>query len=263
VPEQQRDEVRQHEDGFAIFLTPASEAALRGALEQGRPLGLGSGFSLTWLPSTYVDPASGATLEIPSGMRTYQPERLAPRGGAVRVKQTVLLTGEAELRARVTAEDLGDYLEQIVACAEAALGRGAGRGGFEVMVDLKLDPGHPAQLGLMTRGPGVDDGACNDFYRRASALHPPPVRGGGWPCRFSSPSIDGRAGRIRARGAMEELDIPALCRRAREASRVLASLDGSRRDAALRLIAKKIEESRGEILAANALDVERARKGRG
>ena len=53
-------------------------------------------------------------------------------------------------------------------------------------------------------------------------------------------------------------DIPALCRRAREASRAVASATSAARHAALVRIARTLRESHGEILAANAEDVARA-----
>lgn len=59
---------------------------------------------------------------------------------------------------------------------------------------------------------------------------------------------------------MENLDIPLLCRRAREASRKLATLDGSTRNGALRFIADALLAEQEALLAANRLDVERARQ---
>jgi len=56
------------------------------------------------------------------------------------------------------------------------------------------------------------------------------------------------------------LDIPALCRQAREASRRVASLDAGARDGALRAIARALEEQQGPLLPANLLDVERPRR---
>ena len=54
-------------------------------------------------------------------------------------------------------------------------------------------------------------------------------------------------------------DVPALCSRARVASRVLARLDRSAKDAALRAIATGLRARAPEILAASARDVEDAR----
>ncbi len=58
---------------------------------------------------------------------------------------------------------------------------------------------------------------------------------------------------------MESMDIERACRRAREASRKLTALPGSARDRALESIARAVESSRDEILAANAQDTGRAR----
>ena len=54
-------------------------------------------------------------------------------------------------------------------------------------------------------------------------------------------------------------DVPALCRRARVASRALAPRDRSAKDAALRAMAEGLRSRTAEILAAGARDVEEAR----
>lgn len=182
VPEQDAEEIRQHEDGFAIFLTQASTLALRRALVSGYPFEFrtrdGTTFSIAWLPTSYQNPVTGAVMQAPGGMRTYSPEKPAPQTGAVKVKQTVLLTGDADLRARVAIDELSSYIKRLIAIAQEALGPSAGRGGFEVLLDLKLDPGKPAALQMMTRGDGVDNAACSELYRRTEAAGPPVVRGG-------------------------------------------------------------------------------------
>jgi glutamate-5-semialdehyde dehydrogenase len=55
------------------------------------------------------------------------------------------------------------------------------------------------------------------------------------------------------------VDIPALCRRARVASRALAPRDRAAKDAALRAIADGLRGGTAEILAASARDVDEAR----
>ncbi|HEX3343848.1 MAG TPA: glutamate-5-semialdehyde dehydrogenase [Polyangiaceae bacterium] len=55
------------------------------------------------------------------------------------------------------------------------------------------------------------------------------------------------------------VDVPALCRRARAASRALGPRDRHAKDAALRGIARGIRDHAAEILAASAGDVEEAR----
>ncbi|MCS6899096.1 MAG: glutamate-5-semialdehyde dehydrogenase [Myxococcales bacterium] len=59
---------------------------------------------------------------------------------------------------------------------------------------------------------------------------------------------------------MDPLDIPLLCRRAREASRRLATTDGAARNGALRNIADALVNHQEELLAANHLDTDRARQ---
>jgi glutamate-5-semialdehyde dehydrogenase len=54
-------------------------------------------------------------------------------------------------------------------------------------------------------------------------------------------------------------DVPALCRRARTASRALAPRDRAAKDAALRAMADGLRSGTAEILAASARDVEEAR----
>jgi glutamate-5-semialdehyde dehydrogenase len=54
-------------------------------------------------------------------------------------------------------------------------------------------------------------------------------------------------------------DVPAICRRARAASRRVATCHGGMKDAALRAIAAGLRERQDEILAANARDLQDAR----
>jgi glutamate-5-semialdehyde dehydrogenase len=54
-------------------------------------------------------------------------------------------------------------------------------------------------------------------------------------------------------------DVPSLCRRARAASRRLATCDGAVKDAALRAIADRVRTRAREILSANAQDLDDAR----
>src|SRR5436190_12257721 len=57
---------------------------------------------------------------------------------------------------------------------------------------------------------------------------------------------------------LEESSVAALARGAKAASRLLASVPGLRRDAALRAAADAIEERKSEILAANRRDCDDA-----
>ncbi|RYE93544.1 MAG: glutamate-5-semialdehyde dehydrogenase [Myxococcales bacterium] len=59
---------------------------------------------------------------------------------------------------------------------------------------------------------------------------------------------------------MDAIEIERACRRAREASRKLGVLSGAVRDGALEAVARALEASHGEVLAANARDLERARQ---
>src|SRR5438105_7606298 len=54
-------------------------------------------------------------------------------------------------------------------------------------------------------------------------------------------------------------DVPTLCRRARAASRRLATCDRGARDAALRAIADRLRARTKDVLAANAEDLDDAR----
>jgi glutamate-5-semialdehyde dehydrogenase len=72
---------------------------------------------------------------------------------------------------------------------------------------------------------------------------------------------DGVAGSIRSVGtleamAVETLTVAAVCAEAKRASRTLARLDSGTRDAALYAIADALEERTGEVLEANARDME-------
>lgn len=59
---------------------------------------------------------------------------------------------------------------------------------------------------------------------------------------------------------MDTMDLSVLCRRAREASRKLATLDGAARNGALQAIAETLIAEQDMLLAANRVDVERARQ---
>jgi hypothetical protein len=102
APQQQSDEARLHEDGFALLLTDRTAAQLRHALASAQPFTLRGapgklGLSFSWAPMRYHNPVDGSVLETSGGFRTHSPQQPAPATGPVRTKKLALLTSEQEL----------------------------------------------------------------------------------------------------------------------------------------------------------------------
>jgi hypothetical protein len=184
VPEQPADGAQLHEDGFGVFLTNASAAALRRALSAGAPLALpargGSmGIVLEQVQMSYQNPIDGSVIHAAGGFHQY-----APAGGpkppvtaGVELKQIILLTAEHELAARIATSALGAYCKAVEALAGECF---APRGGatWEVLVDLAIAPGGAVNCRLASRGEGVSEPALAMFQQRLGSVGAPPVQGG-------------------------------------------------------------------------------------
>lgn len=106
------------EDGFAMQLTGEAWQALRRALIEGEELMIpaadGMSCALTWRDQDEVDPAEG-------GWQAYAPEAPAGRPGKIALGPVRLLTPEAELAERASAEQLGAFCRELQRCVERVL----------------------------------------------------------------------------------------------------------------------------------------------
>jgi hypothetical protein len=107
------------EDGFAMQLTGEAWQALRRALIEGEELTLpgtdGMSFALTWRDQDEVGPGDGD-----GGWQATPPG--SPAGpGKVALGPVRLLTSEAELAERASAEQLGAFYRELQRCVERVL----------------------------------------------------------------------------------------------------------------------------------------------
>lgn len=185
VPEQAEDGAQMFEDGFGVFLTSASAAALRHALSTGAPLALpprgGSmGVTLQWVPMQYQNPIDGSVIHASGGFHDYQPAG-GPKpllAAGVKLKQVILLTAEHELAQRIEVSALSAYCKSVEALAAACFAPHTAGAGWEVLVDLAIAPGGAVQHRLATRGAGVNEAAIHTFQGRIAGIGAPAVRGG-------------------------------------------------------------------------------------
>lgn len=108
------------EDGFAIQLTGEAWQALRRALIEGDELAIPAtdamSVALTWRDDDEVSPGDGA-----AGWQAHAPDAPPGRPGKVALGPVRLLTSEAELAERTSAEQLGAFCRELQRCAERVL----------------------------------------------------------------------------------------------------------------------------------------------
>lgn len=106
------------EDGFAMQLTGEAWQALRRALIEGEELTIpatdGMSCTLTWHDAADDRPAEAS-------WQAYAPEPPAGRPGKVALGPVRLLTSEAELAQRTSAEQLGAFCRELQRCVERVL----------------------------------------------------------------------------------------------------------------------------------------------
>lgn len=106
------------EDGFAMQLTGDAWQALRRALIEGEELAIpatdGMSLALTWRDGDEVGPGAG------EGGQAYAPQPPA-RAGKIALGPVRLLTSEAELADRASAEQLGAFCRELQRCVERVL----------------------------------------------------------------------------------------------------------------------------------------------
>jgi hypothetical protein len=113
------------EDGFAMQLTGEAWQALRRALIDGEELAIpatgpatdGMACELTWRDEVDVSPG-----EDEDGWQADAPDVPAGRPGKVALGAVRLLTSEAELAERTSAEQLGAFCRELQRCVERVLG---------------------------------------------------------------------------------------------------------------------------------------------
>jgi hypothetical protein len=105
------------EDGFAMQLTGDAWQALRRALIAGEELAIpatdGMSLALTWRDEDEVGPGAG------EGWQAHSPE--PARAGKVALGPVRLVTSEAELAERASAEQLAAFYRELQRCAERVL----------------------------------------------------------------------------------------------------------------------------------------------
>jgi hypothetical protein len=187
VPEQPSDGGQVFEDGFGMFLSKRSAAALRDALSSGEPLSVQGSFgtmslSLEWIQMTYENPIDGSVAHAEGGFHLYRPTGAAagarsdPR--AVRLKQVILLTSEADVAARIEVKALSAYCGSLGDLAAAVLEPYARGASWELLLDVSLDPGGAARYRMASRGEGGNDTACQTLHSKLPGVVAPPVRSG-------------------------------------------------------------------------------------
>lgn len=160
IPEQPADSGQILEDGFAVTLTTPSWAAVRRAFLDGQAItvpasGDGLSLSVAWQDNVvagqdevYVNPVDQKTYVASGGWVTCQPDspRVAePQSNRVKTEEVRLLTADADLAIRTTADDLAVFCKAVERCAAAALA--ASLGAFKVLVQFHCTcSGHQIQM---------------------------------------------------------------------------------------------------------------------
>jgi hypothetical protein len=146
VPEQKENEIRMIEDGYGILLTTADWQRIREAFESGADLSIppaksgALGFTLEWARNSYTSPVTGETFST-DHWTTYQPQTAPDKpAGVVTVKAIVLLSDQRDIEARITAQDLANYLKAIEVAAESFFAPADRRGQRDVSIRFDLHP---------------------------------------------------------------------------------------------------------------------------
>jgi hypothetical protein len=184
VPEQNTNEVRRAEDGFFFFLTNSDWQRIRQALVSGSnvfipPSGkAGASISVEWQKAkAYTSPVTGESY-FAEKWTTYHAQGTSPEPKqrvAVSENRVVLLTGEHQLAARITVEDLADYTNRIQDAVDAFFIPQEQRTRRELTIQLALtSEGHRV---LFVAVPALSAGLHADLDNRIAEVRPPKVTG--------------------------------------------------------------------------------------
>lgn len=182
IPTRPEDRALVLEDGFAAELTAASWDALRRALRDGSDLaipatGEGMALALEWIDERYVSPIDGAVYNAEGGWRRHDPiddaasehRRMHAPDDEIR-----LLTAEASIAARCSANDFVAFCKQVTQCMKRTLARSDGPA--KLLVRMTCTPaGHRIELASQGSAPRE---VLQELHDALVALTALPVREG-------------------------------------------------------------------------------------
>jgi hypothetical protein len=182
VPEQDANGIRVVEDGFLVLLTNSAWQTIREALMSGTDVFVplagvdGASISVEWAKAAgYTSPVTGETY-MAEGWRTYEPESVSMKERvAVSSGRIVLLTSERDLQSRITAEDLGGYVNAIENAVDVFFTSPARRTSRELTIHLSLTA--ESQEIQVLASPYLTEDVGEELQKRLEDVPAPKVRG--------------------------------------------------------------------------------------
>jgi hypothetical protein len=178
---QEKDGATRFEDGFGVFLKPQSWRELREAIRHEKPIRIPPTdghmpLVLEWSSELFPNPVDGKIYVSPGGWRHYYPQSESSEWPAqtVTLDHTRLLTGEDNIAARTTTEDLAEFIREVVRRVDATFE--CSDKPFELMVQFKCQPtGHEIQMahqgvGYKTSGSDHDKSLNANVVGKISVL---------------------------------------------------------------------------------------------
>lgn len=183
VPDQQKNDFCELEDGIALLLTNSSAATIRAALQSGKdisvPISKELNLRIGSIEQDYHDPISGEVYHSESGWHEYLPQGgFKPKpSGPVLAQGTVLLTAQGDMAKRITVEALVGYMKLIEKAVVDEFSPLPGQPSQELVIQCELHPEGWADIKMGSK-PGISDHILQDLYNRMSAIDTPKVSGG-------------------------------------------------------------------------------------
>lgn len=183
VPCQKENTRKLVEDGIFLLLTDNDWKEVREALMSGNDFVLPSarkecaGLYIEWLQTTYTSAITGENWVCPEGWVKYGPGAVSPslKGAAVRGREIVFLTGDADLKRSTSAEDITAYLRDIEEAADEFFATQKQRISRQIGVHFALtETGHDIAL---TSNPDLTPDDADALRRRLDRVHVPRVKG--------------------------------------------------------------------------------------
>jgi hypothetical protein len=183
LPEQGAIDVRMVEDGYALFLKNRDWENIREALLSGTDFVTpeaelpGTGISLKWSkPLTYTSPVTGDSYTA-EGWTTYEPQAKTPPKelAAVSSSRIVLLTGQQDLQAYTTAEDLVAHTNNVEKAVDTFFTHLEPRTNREITIQLELTSKGSAVRFVAV--PALDTKAAGELRDRLRCVPAPKVGG--------------------------------------------------------------------------------------
>ncbi len=179
VPGQQLNAGQVFEDGLMMLLTNDGWSSVHEAIQTQQPLSIqtttGLCLSLDWLEGSYMNPIDGSVHAAEGGWRTVEPEGDPPADeGASKVKQIVLLTPEHEVAARLSVEELSNYIERIKGAVRAYFAGLPAGAGQDLLIQFEVRGRGEVELKMASR-PGVPAETLQELHDRLLALAAPDI----------------------------------------------------------------------------------------